>query len=115
RIAALPIGKKVLITVREQRSFALSAYREYIAQGGANPLRDFIGTGQEPESFTPILRPEFLMYDRVVAHCQTLFGDENLLVLPYELLRRDPPAYLARLRDFLRLQGPAGELPGEAV
>ncbi|MEM7239649.1 MAG: hypothetical protein AAF501_17725, partial [Pseudomonadota bacterium] len=57
RILALAMPKKVLITIREQRSFALSAYREYVKQGGRNTLEHFIGSGQEPVSFTPILRP----------------------------------------------------------
>lgn len=97
--AAYP-DARVLITIRRQQSIALSMYREYVLGGGALPIRCFIGTGDEPISHTPILRPEFLCFDRAIGHYRELFGPERVLVLPQEMLADDPPRYLAALSEF---------------
>ncbi|MEM9369945.1 MAG: hypothetical protein AAGA26_02180 [Pseudomonadota bacterium] len=101
RLLALPGPKKVLITIREQRSFALSAYREYIKQGGRNTLDQFIGTGREPASFTPILRTDFLCYDRAINFYRAALGKDGVLVLPSELLSRAPETFAWHLGAFL--------------
>ena len=92
---------KILISVREQRSFALSAYAEYINQGGTQAIDAFIGTGREALSFTPHLRHNWLFYDQAIRHYQQRFGPANVLVLPYELMRRDRAAYFQALGDFI--------------
>lgn len=91
---------KVLITIRRQQEIALSMYREYLRGKGTLPLQSFIGTGQEALAFVPLLRPEFLFYDRAVRHYQELFGADHVLVLPQELLAQDPAAYVAWLAAF---------------
>jgi hypothetical protein len=92
---------KVLITIREQRAFVLAAYQEFIRQGGRHSLYDYIGSGNEPRSYSPILRESLLHFDRAVAAYQQTFGKDNVLVLPIEMLRRDAPQYLHLLGDFL--------------
>ena len=74
RMARLPRDKKIIISIREQRSMVLSIYREFIRQGGAHTLTQFIGTGREPASYTPILKPDFLLFDRAAAWCMEAFG-----------------------------------------
>lgn len=94
---------KILITIREQRAMALSAYREYVRGGGRNPLRDFIGTRETKPAFSPLLRESFLHYDRAVAAYMDSFGRERVLVLPIELLTSDPQRYLHMLGQFFGL------------
>jgi hypothetical protein len=106
RIAAAVPQARILITIREQRAMVMSMYREYIKQGGIAPLRDFIGTGREEPAFTPILRPEFLMFDRAVGAARAAFGPDKVLVLPQEMLLRDPQTYFLRLGAFLDLEIP---------
>jgi hypothetical protein len=96
---------KVLIGIREQKSMAISAFREYIALGGTLTLKDFIGVGDEPISFTPILREDFLAYHYVVDYYQRLYGSENVLVLPIEQLQRDRAGYVQTLRRFCGCPG----------
>ena len=102
---------KVLIGIREQKSMAISAFREYIFMGGTLLLEDFVGAGQEPLSFTPILREDFLAYHHVVGYYQKLYGRENILVLPIEQLQRDRAGYVQTLRRFC---GCPGEFNTEA-
>jgi hypothetical protein len=96
---------KVLIGIREQKSMAISAFREYIALGGTLTLKDFIGVGDEPISYTPILREEFLAYHYVVDYYQRFYGSENVLVLPIEQLQRDRAGYVQTLRRFCGCPG----------
>lgn len=87
RIAAAMPEARILITIREQRGMALSMLREHATQGGTGTLRDFIGIGQEDIAYTPILRPDFLHFDRAVAAARAAFGAERVLILPQEMLR----------------------------
>lgn len=110
--AAFPEAR-IVITLREQRAMALSMLREYAKQGGVAPPADFIGTGREPLAFTPLLRPDFLRFERAVGFCRDAFGPGRVLVLPQEMLRADPEDYFARLGRFLDL--PLSPPPGKAM
>ena len=96
---------KVLIGIREQKAIAISSYREYIFGGGTLSLTDFIGTGHEPLSYTPILREDFLAYDLVVSYYQNLYGPANVLVLPIERLQKDRAGFVQTILDFCCCQG----------
>lgn len=96
---------KILIGIREQKATAVSSYREYIFLGGTLSLEEFIGTGHEPLSYTPILREDFLAYHLVVGYYHGLYGRENVLVLPIELLQRDQSGYIQRILDFCGCPG----------
>lgn len=111
--AAFPQAR-ILITIREQRAMALSMLREYAKQGGTASPRDFIGTGQEDPAFSPLLRPDFLRFERAVGFCRDAFGPDRVLVLPQEMLRADPRDYFDRLGRFLDLPlgPPASGRPG---
>jgi hypothetical protein len=80
-------------------------YCSYIKQSGVFPLEVFLGRGDEPPGFAPILRPDFLKYDRLVAYYQELYGRENLLVLPMELLRKDRQGYIRSILEFCQCPG----------
>lgn len=103
RLHSVLPNAKVLITIREQIALSYSMYYEYLRQGGTASFKSFFGTGTEQLSMSPILRPEFLMYDRAVSFYHSLFGSDNVLVLPYEILRRDRREFFDRLSRFLSL------------
>ncbi len=108
--AAFPRAK-ILIGIREQKAIALSLYRQYLhGSGGIFPLETFVGRGDEPLGYTPILYPDYLEYDRVVGYYQKLYGRENVLVLPMEWLRRDPEAYVRSILEFCQCPGQIGRL-----
>jgi hypothetical protein len=102
--AAFPRAK-ILIGVREQKAIAVSLYREYLASSGVFPLEVFLGRGDEALGYTPILRPDFLEYDRVVGYYQKLYGRENVLVLPMESLQKDPRGYVESILKFCQCAG----------
>ncbi|MEM9782839.1 MAG: hypothetical protein AAF899_10215 [Pseudomonadota bacterium] len=104
RILAIGRPLRVLIVVREQRSFAWSAYRQYVSNGGVLALSDFVGRPGLPVSHTPILRPDYLEFDGAIGFWRKAVGGENLLVLPYEMLRGDPAGFIAAIAGLIGVE-----------
>ena len=100
RLAAAFPDARVLVAIREQAGMLISLYKQYVKRGGAASFRQYVagppGAGQVPR-----FRLDFLEYHRLVAHYQSLFGGENVLVLPYEILRTRPEAFLDRIGAFV--------------
>ncbi len=89
-------GARVLLVTRGYRSYVLSAYSEYVKNGG--PL-DFAGGLQTFGAQGRL----WLDYDHVIGVYTAAFGADNVLVLPYELLRDDAPDFLRRVETWLGL------------
>ena len=86
RLARLWPNTRILIVLRDPLDYVLSAYDEYCRLGGASGLftllRDRITPG------VAILRR--LDYQSLVATYEELFGQDQVLVLPYEFLVDKP-------------------------
>lgn len=100
RLAAVFPNARILIVVREQTSMFLSIYKEYIRRGGAASLRQYLATPTDGY-WLPQFRFEFLEYHRLIGHYQDVFGAENVMVLPYELLRTQPDTFLGQIGEFV--------------
>src|SRR5215204_551922 len=100
RLATVFPNAKVLVIVREQTSMFLSIYKEYIRRGGAASLRQYLATPRDGY-WLPQFRFEFLEYHRLITRYQDLFGAESVMVLPYELLRRQPTTFLGQIGEFV--------------
>lgn len=102
KLAATFPDARVLVVIREQTGIILSVYKQYLRQGGAASLEQFVtpptGTGR-----VPVFQFAFYEYHRLIGYYKTLFGDESVLALPYELLKADPDGFLARITGFLDL------------
>ncbi len=96
---------KILIGIREQKALAVSYYRQYLMDQGTFPLEVFLGDGNEPLGFEPILRPDYLEFDRAVSYYQRLYGRDNVLVLPIELLRKNSQSYIRSILEFCGCPG----------
>lgn len=91
---------KVLITIRRQDALVRSIWGEYVRGGGRLPLQSVIGTAEEPEGHTPVLKSDFLHFDAAIKHYHDLFGAKRVLVLPQEMLDQNPTRFYAALADF---------------
>lgn len=80
----------VLIVTRGFRSMILSSYSQYVRVGGADDLETQIWQGGENP----------WRYDEMIAMYRARFGD-RVIVLPYELLARDPVAFRAEMERRL--------------
>lgn len=98
RIAALNLPAKILLTVRAQVPIANSIYKQYVKRGGRLGLRDFLTFKQEPGYFW--FDPGALNFDELARYYAQSFGEQNVLVLPQELLKKDRSKFLRLLFDF---------------
>jgi len=100
RLAAAFPDARVLVVIREQTSMVVSLYKVYIRMGGTASLRQYVDPPPQSSARAPLFRFDFLEYHRLVGYYQQLFGTENVLVLPYELLEKKPRRFLRRIGEF---------------
>lgn len=102
RIKAMFPDARILISVREQRSFILSFYRQFVRWGGTRSLGAFVNdlSAAFEEGRRAPLGLDYLRFDDIVRCYQDLFGEENVLVVPFELLRDDQTKFVNRILEF---------------
>jgi len=108
RLAAIFPEAKVLITIREQKSLILSWYAQYIVDGGSLNFESFIN----PPSTNcvvgmPLFDLKFYEFHHLIEYYQKLFSKENVLVLPFELLKDNPEEFSNRICSFANIPVPA--------
>jgi len=93
---------RILIFVREQRSMIFSYYLQYISDGGSLSFRRLT----TPLQWTLSRKPEFdfrsFAYVQCIEYYRRLFGEDNVLVLPYEALRSDGCRIAREIAQFCR-------------
>ena len=90
---------RVLIVIREQKTMILSSYKTYVRMGGPASLQQYLPAEEGIDS--PLLfHLDFLDYNNLVSYYQDLFGAENVLVLPYELLKERPWKFVRHVCKF---------------
>jgi len=87
---------KVLIVTRGFSSIITSIYAQYLVSGGTFIFEDFM------KKVGPMLQ-QFCNYTYIVNSYKELFGEENLIVLPYELLKENPKLFISVIEERLGL------------
>jgi len=82
----------ILIVTRGFRSATLSAYSQYVREGGPMGVRDFCASGEGQSPWH---------YEMLIRQYRAAFGPGKVLVLPWELLRDDPAAFLRAITDLI--------------
>ena len=90
-LASLFPNALVLIVTRGFRSMILSSYSQFVRSGGDIDLADLVavarkGSGPEFDSLVDLAPWD---YDDLIGAYTQAFGAENVVVMPYELLRDD--------------------------
>lgn len=87
---------KILVVVRSPRSLLHSLYSQYLSSAG------YVGFEKFLQNTAGLV---FRMYDYgyIIPMYERLFGTENVLILPYELLRQDHHKFLGLVEDFFEL------------
>lgn len=96
--AIFPDGK-VLILIREQKSFLLSYYFQYLAVGGTFSIEKYLTKPYDGR--IPFFSPNHINYYPLINEYYNLFREDNVLIIPYELFCTDPGLFLDRLERFL--------------
>ncbi len=99
---------KILFITRSQDDHLKSIYKEWIWGGMPLTWREFLNAifyGQFQSLYSE------LFFDRIAEYYANLFGRENLLVLPVELLFQNQADFLTRISNFLEIEDCIHELP----
>lgn len=104
---------RILIVIREQRSMIRSCYRQYVRMGGVASLARYLHpTSVGPR--VPRFRFDNFAYHHLIGHYQSLFGADQVQVLPFEALRADQTSFVRSITSFAGVPVPEG-LPTERV
>ncbi|MCB9205230.1 MAG: sulfotransferase domain-containing protein [Flavobacteriales bacterium] len=90
---------KIFIVIREQRSFILSSYFQYLSIGGTDSLIKYLNSRYDGRR--PHFSGKHVDYLPLVKEYLELFGNEKVLVLPYEQFKENPTAFMNRLGNFV--------------
>ena len=93
-LASLFPSATIFVVTRGFRSMILSSYSQYVRSGGDDRLAELVAS---PVAHDP------WNYDHVVDVYTGAFGEENVIVMPYEMLRDDPDRFVRILEDRLGL------------
>lgn len=94
-------GSRILIVTRGFRGLIMSGYSQYVRAGGL--LRTSKSLAEDVRADALGFVDEYFDFDYLIRLYGEAFGEENVLVLPYELLRGDQRRFLAVLEEGLGL------------
>lgn len=97
---------RVLIVIREQRSMICSLYRHHVRTGLSVSPRRYLMPAEMRSGFEPIFQWAYLEYHWLIGFCQSRFGADRVLVLPFELLKRDCNEFARRVCAFAGAKDP---------
>lgn len=89
---------KILIVTRRQKDLIRSIYSDFLEGGGACSLQQFLQPGNDGQ--IPLFSAEYAKFHHLVRMYKYLFGSGQVLVLPYELLRKDAKAFIQAIAKF---------------
>jgi hypothetical protein len=104
RLRAMFGDATILIVTRGFHSEMASSYSEVLRWGPALSVEEFVSLYQESPAFEGLRPADVLDYDAALRLYADTFGAENIVALPFELLRDDSPGFLARLEQRLELE-----------
>lgn len=92
--ACFPRAKVLLIT-REQKSLIRSMYKTMVVWGMPHGIKRMLGDNSSPAGQG--FHVDFLRFHLIARHYVRLYGEENVLVLPYEMFKQSPGKFLEKI------------------
>ena len=91
---------KIIISIRNQKTWILSHYSQYLKSGGLLRFHNFI------ESFfkNPYLDSHYIDWFSLISYIYGRFGSERVLVCLYEELRNSPQNFANKIFAFLQVR-----------
>lgn len=104
---------KILIVIRNQYDLILSTYIQYIRRGGNQSLKNSLTA--KYDNRIAYFSKSYYYYHFAIEGYINRFGKNNVLVLPYELLKEDQNKFLKLIYDFCKIDFKEPELKNEIV
>ena len=92
---------KVLLTIREQRSLIRSMYYTMVSAGSPYSIKRLMEVDETMLRRGPMFSLDFLQFDPLARYYRELYGAENVLVIPYELFKSEPLAFLGAIYEHV--------------
>lgn len=107
RIKSVFPNAAILINIREQRSMLRSSYKHYVKALGTLSAQQWLSASElDIKQKLPIFDPIRYQYHHLISHYQSLFGVDNVLILPCEQLWKSPKSYVGRIAEFAQVELP---------
>jgi hypothetical protein len=91
---------RIFMVLRHPIDYISSMYNQYVKQGGALSIRALLCDSNIPGKAIP----NRIDYLRLIRIYHTAFGADNVLILPFELLKENQSVFLNYLWDFLSVE-----------
>lgn len=100
-LRSLHPGSRILVVTRGFEGMVRSIYSQYVRSGGTLHPGELSGAAAE---FLGLDEHHYFDYDHLLGLYRDAFGEDDVVVLPYELLRDDPRRFLEELEARLELE-----------
>jgi hypothetical protein len=101
-LASLYAGASVLIVTRGFQGALASLYSHALRVGDTRDYDAYVSR-HDPSAAGGIKLEEYFDYDATIRLYESHFGSDNVIVLPFELMREDPAAFIAALEERMAL------------
>jgi len=95
-------SSKIIIIIRNQIDIIASSYKQYVGVGGTEPIDRYLHPPYRRQKRVPLFTFDFFHYDRIAEKYVDLFGKDNVLLLPFEMI---PDEDVRFVRDMLKFSG----------
>lgn len=102
----------ILLVIREQASAMMSNYMQYLKYGGWHTPEQYLDG--DADNRMPTLTSHYWDYARLIRMYHDIFSPDRVLVLPYEMFRREPGEFLRRIGAFAGV-AMTGSLPSGTI
>ena len=106
RLRELYPDADVLIVTRGYHGVLTSTYAYYVRKGGTLGRSELLRLSELGHSDDDV--EDAFDYDAVVSLYERVFGPERVMVMPYELLRDDPGAFVCQLEERFGVRSSGG-------
>lgn len=92
---------KIIISVREQINIIRSMYSEYLRYGYSSTFQGFIDQDTKNDLISPIIDLSYFDYFKTINYYSSIFGDNNVKVLPFEWIILNFSQFLRGISEFI--------------
>lgn len=107
RIHSVMPRAKIIVVVREQTAIIRSIYKQMVREGYPGRLEEMLFSDSWK---APGFELSYLEYDLLISKYFSLFGEQKVLTLPYELIRENKEKLTDKLCGFL---GTSASIPSK--
>jgi hypothetical protein len=101
RLYQINAKAKIIITIREPKSFIISAYKQMVHEGYCGRFEDFLIENQWKLSGPS---KGYFLQQEIVEIYKNRFGEKSVLTLDFDEFKNDKKSYLAKIQVFLNLK-----------